>query len=99
MLQAGQSQSQLFASSNYQVLRQRMAPFFHISHPTKGAIPGPWTKLSSRDLRWLALDVAHVLLPSDATEHLLTAIEAATKASGAEDEARWHALRSQTILE
>lgn len=35
----------------------KLGPFFHISHPTKGGIEGPWSKLPETEQR-LALDVA-----------------------------------------
>jgi len=42
-------------------LRQRLVPFFNINHPTRGAVAGPWTKLSPA-LQTLTIDLAFSLL-------------------------------------
>lgn len=45
-------------------LQSRLVPYFHIDHPNRGPLPGPFRKLPSSRLRVLALDVmATILFP------------------------------------
>lgn len=41
-------------------LTPKLAPFWHLQHPSKGSIPGAWTKLSSGEIKRLGLDVAMI---------------------------------------
>jgi len=45
-------------------LESRLMPYFHIKHPTRGAVNGPYTKLPvGHRVRFLALDVIGTLSP------------------------------------
>jgi pre-rRNA-processing protein IPI1 len=96
---AQRSGSGLFDAKALQAVTQRLAPFFHINHPTKGTILGPWKRLGSRDLRWLCLDVACVMVSGDGADALAIAVEAAVRVVGGEDQARWTALSTSRSLE
>ncbi|WVR06282.1 hypothetical protein IAU60_003312 [Kwoniella sp. DSM 27419] len=64
----------------------RLAPLFHLSHPSRGPMPGPWTRMASADAKRLALDVAKVWIEWDDGK-LAHAVERAVK--GTEWEAYW----------
>ncbi|WWC96025.1 hypothetical protein V866_002892 [Kwoniella sp. B9012] len=46
-------------------ISSKLAPFFHLQHPSKGSIPGPWTKLSDAKVKKLGLDVVRVWIEWD----------------------------------
>lgn len=71
---AGETDGQAFAD-----LAKRLAPFFHLVHPQKGNIPGPWTRLVSPAVRRLGLDMALVWSKYDAV--LAGAVKAAVERS------------------
>ncbi|ORX40183.1 hypothetical protein BD324DRAFT_616690 [Kockovaella imperatae] len=50
----------------FQEVSAKLASFFHISHPTRGHIAGPWIRLPNAWTRKLALDVARVWTPYEA---------------------------------
>ena len=52
-------------------VRSRLVPYFIISHPTRGALPGPYTKLERLTLRALALDVVATLFRLGGVEERL----------------------------
>ena len=49
----GPADEQSFSS-----VAKKLAPFYHLHHPSKGSVPGPWTLLVGRDTRRLGLDMA-----------------------------------------
>lgn len=51
----------------------KLMPFFHLTHPSKGAVAGPWAKLPVNTQR-LALDVARVWAPFDDNGRLAAAV-------------------------
>lgn len=72
-------------------------PFFSISHPTRGQLPGPYTKLPiSSLLRRLALDVvvtvSMILLRETHDDGLAAAVD--TAVVGREEEGYWIHLKS-----
>jgi pre-rRNA-processing protein IPI1 len=54
-----QRDTKLFEPATLDNVASRLHPFFHLDHPSRGAMPGPWTRLESEELRMLALDVAY----------------------------------------
>jgi pre-rRNA-processing protein IPI1 len=54
-----QRDTRLFERATLDNVAARMHPFFHLDHPTRGALPGPWTRLKSEQLRMLGIDVAY----------------------------------------
>jgi pre-rRNA-processing protein IPI1 len=52
----------LVDSAAFPAVAGKLAPFFHLTHPAKGAIEGPWAKLPVGVQR-LALDVARIWTP------------------------------------
>jgi pre-rRNA-processing protein IPI1 len=54
-----QRDTKLFDAAALDNVAARLHPFFHLDHPSRGAMPGPWTRLKSESLRKLALDVAY----------------------------------------
>ncbi|KAE9411033.1 hypothetical protein BT96DRAFT_983687 [Gymnopus androsaceus JB14] len=66
LLRLLQRRSRLVYEKTLVSLRTRFAPYFHITHPARGAIPGPFVKLSSPStLRRRVLDVAILLCAFD----------------------------------
>ncbi|WWC88751.1 uncharacterized protein L201_003664 [Kwoniella dendrophila CBS 6074] len=41
-------------------ISSKLAPYFHLQHPSKGSVIGPWTRLNDMKVQKLALDVAKV---------------------------------------
>jgi len=75
-------ESCLWARLNRQVfadLAKKLAPFFHLVHPQKGSISGPWTRLASPAVRRLGLDMALVWSKHEAV--LAGAVKAAVERS------------------
>lgn len=75
-------------------MKARLAPYFSITHATRGQVLGPYTKLPASSLKRLALDVVATLLrfpPDD--DGLANAVLLAVK--GASEETYWAQL---TIL-
>lgn len=66
-------------------------PFFKISHPTRGDIPGPFTKLPASPVRTLVLDVAATLSAAGAKDELQEVVEVAVHA---QERQYWIAVRS-----
>lgn len=54
-------------------LAGKLAPFFHLVHPSRGAMEGPWAQLPAQEQR-LALDVARVWAAEDASGRLANAV-------------------------
>jgi pre-rRNA-processing protein IPI1 len=75
-------------------LQSRLTPYFHMDHPTRGPLFGPYKKLPSlltSHLRRLVLDTASTILASDrqteASRGLSKAVGLAV--TGEEEEAYW----------
>lgn len=60
----------------------KFAPFFHLTHPARGAVEGPWAKLPTATQR-LALDVARVWVPLDDSGRLASAVDCAVRGTWA----------------
>ncbi|WVW84585.1 hypothetical protein I302_106619 [Kwoniella bestiolae CBS 10118] len=50
---------------SFATISSKLAPFFHLQHPSKGSIPGPWTKLSNQKVKKLGLDVSRIWMEWD----------------------------------
>ena len=58
-------------------MSSKLGPFFHLQHPSKGSLPGPWAKLS-KPVQRLALDTASVWMQWDQAGSLQSAVQRAT---------------------
>lgn len=65
----------------------KIGPFFHIAHPTKGGIEGPWSKLGEKEQR-LALDVVRSWARYDEAGLLSAAVDRAIQAPAAPEWAK-----------
>ncbi|RSH89327.1 hypothetical protein EHS25_002439 [Saitozyma podzolica] len=72
----------LFEASTFQAISTKLAPYFYLIHPTRGAIPGPWTRLESPDVKKLGMEVAQVWTEWDESGALARAVEQAKTSSG-----------------
>jgi pre-rRNA-processing protein IPI1 len=59
----------------------KLGPFFHLAHPSRGPIQGPWAKLPEHTQR-LALDVARLWMPLE--PRLAESVAAAVRGTWAE---------------
>ncbi|OWT40035.1 pre-rRNA-processing protein IPI1 [Cryptococcus neoformans Bt1] len=50
----------LIDPTTFPSLTPKLAPFWHLQHPSKGSIPGAWTKFNNGEVKRLGLDVAMV---------------------------------------
>ncbi|ORY31386.1 hypothetical protein BCR39DRAFT_526388 [Naematelia encephala] len=66
----------LIDTSMFPQISAKLAPFFHLDHPTKGSVPGPWVKLAP-ELRKLGLAVGIVWREWDEGDKLGKAIDIA----------------------
>lgn len=74
-------------------LCSRLVPYFTITHPTRGQLPGPYTRLpDGSPIRRLALDVVATILTSFAETGLIDAVGVATVDT--EEAGYWGHLRS-----
>ncbi|KAK6908269.1 hypothetical protein I203_102270 [Kwoniella mangroviensis CBS 8507] len=55
----------ILSADSFASISSKLAPFFHLQHPSKGSIPGPWTKLSDAKVKKLGLDVVRVWIEWD----------------------------------
>lgn len=65
-----------------------LVPFFHLSHPTRGALAGPFTRLSQdRPVQAKCLDLASYLVkrPSGGGASLREAVERAVRSKGVDE--------------
>ncbi|KAI0756631.1 hypothetical protein C8Q80DRAFT_1093119 [Daedaleopsis nitida] len=63
LLRLSQRRSQLLQPETYAALRSRLLPYFSIKHPSRGQLPGPFTKLSpGSPLRRLVLNCIATIL-------------------------------------
>lgn len=76
----------LIAPGVFAAIAAKMGPFFHLAHPTKGAVEGPWAKVPTSTQR-LALDVARVWTQFDESGRLAGAVTRAVQGTWAE--AHW----------
>ncbi|WVQ96749.1 hypothetical protein IAU59_003856 [Kwoniella sp. CBS 9459] len=80
----------LLDAETFPLIASKLSPFFHLSHPTKGSIPGPWTKFSTEQdpnqgqIERLGLDVATVWIEWNLDGKLADAVGRAVKGSGLE---------------
>ncbi|KAK9897214.1 hypothetical protein P389DRAFT_194842 [Cystobasidium minutum MCA 4210] len=91
------------SDGNLQNLATYMTPYFNSTHPKKGTLPGPWTKLDDEETIIAALETVFWLraqsLPAAADAQLAAAVEKAIHARGSEAlERRWQASLSQQML-
>ncbi|KAH8102453.1 hypothetical protein BXZ70DRAFT_1063256 [Cristinia sonorae] len=104
LLRLSQRKSSLLDRPTCAAIRSRLVPYFTITHPTRGQLPGPFTKLpSAASERRLALDVAATLvfgMPGTETSMAVDADDSGdllVKATigavgGTEDERYWNAV-------
>ncbi|KAJ7706080.1 hypothetical protein B0H17DRAFT_973090 [Mycena rosella] len=86
-----QRRSRLASAQTLGSLRSQVVPYFSISHPVRGQIPGPYSKLPSPSpIRRLALDLVSLIGDDPG---LSSAAEAAVL--GTKEEAYWLNMRSQ----
>ncbi|ETW87294.1 hypothetical protein HETIRDRAFT_59338 [Heterobasidion irregulare TC 32-1] len=71
LLRLFQLRSAFVHSEVLEAVRSRLVPYFIIAHPTRGALPGPYTKLERPTLRTLALDVVATLFRLGGVEERL----------------------------
>ena len=71
-LEIGPADEQSFPS-----VAKKLAPFYHLHHPSKGSVPGPWTRLVGLETRRLGLDMAVVWAQWD--DALRRAVDLAVK--------------------
>ncbi|GAA5845165.1 hypothetical protein JCM9279_005460 [Rhodotorula babjevae] len=88
----------LFPSATLVALAPTLGPFFHLSHPSRGSMPGPFTKLSP-SVQARALDLVALLAGLDgadgeATKPLREAVGRAVRTKGVDRgvRARWQVL-------
>ncbi|KAJ9119141.1 hypothetical protein QFC22_003632 [Naganishia vaughanmartiniae] len=92
LLWVQQRDTKLFDQTSLNNVAARLHPFFHLQHPSRGAITGPWARLESSALRMLAVDVAYVW-GQRGNEKLDEAVGKAVQQAGYEVErARWESL-------
>ena len=72
----------------------RLAACYHLDHPTKGPIAGPWSKLNSASLRRLGLNVAKVWLEWDESGKLCEAVDKAVNGSDRFEKEYWDRVTS-----
>lgn len=58
------------------VIAAKLGPWFHLDHPSKGGIKGPWIKLEP-NVQKLGLDVAHIWTQLDTDNRLAAAVNKA----------------------
>ncbi|KAL7419747.1 rRNA processing protein [Cryptotrichosporon argae] len=81
----------LVDKSLYQPIAAKLAPYFHLVHPARGAVSGPWARLRAPRPHKLALDLAHTYAAYDAV--LPVAVERAV-AGDDKAVAYWRARRA-----
>lgn len=88
-----QRETKLFDPVTLDAVAARLHPFFHLDHPSRGAIPGPWTRLETESLRLLALDAAYTW-KSRGENKLAEAVDKAVCHPGLDAErAHWESLK------
>ncbi|WWC70685.1 uncharacterized protein I206_104636 [Kwoniella pini CBS 10737] len=50
----------ILKGDSFSSVSSKLSPFFHLQHPSKGSLPGSWTRLSDDRVKRLALNVASV---------------------------------------
>ncbi|WVF69251.1 hypothetical protein IAT40_004027 [Kwoniella sp. CBS 6097] len=78
----------LLDAETFPLIASKLGPFFHLSHPTKGPVQGPWAKFPSGPenarIKKLGLDVAQVWVEWSLDGKLAEAVGRAVKGSGLE---------------
>lgn len=73
-------------------LRTRLAPYFVISHATRGTLLGPYSKIPpASPLRRLVLDVVVTIISRGGRDGLVSAVDEAVK--GTEEQSYWISMR------
>ncbi|KAJ9097417.1 hypothetical protein QFC19_006787 [Naganishia cerealis] len=92
LLWVQQRDAKLFDSGSLDNVAARLHPFFHLDHPSRGAVAGPWVRLKSSTLRLLAIDVAYIWRKKG-NQKLEDAVSKAALQPGLEAErAHWQSL-------
>jgi hypothetical protein len=87
-----QRDTKLFDQTSVNNVAARLHPFFHLQHPSRGAVAGPWARLESPAVRMLAIDVAYVW-QQRGNEKLVEAVGDAVSQEGfAAERAHWESL-------
>ncbi|KAI0361212.1 hypothetical protein OH77DRAFT_1443396 [Trametes cingulata] len=91
LLRLSQRRSRLLHSEVYAALRSRLIPYFTITHPTRGKLPGPFAKLPANSpLRRLVLDLVATLVSQSGRQislgedELVLAVDEAVRGSSEE---------------
>ncbi|EIW73638.1 hypothetical protein TREMEDRAFT_67469 [Tremella mesenterica DSM 1558] len=63
---------------SFNTISSKLGPFFHLQHPTKGSIPGPWSKLPNTTAK-LAWDMATTWIEWDTSRTLQSAMNRAVE--------------------
>lgn len=91
LLRLAQRRSFILNAETLSQMRARLVPFFKISHPSRGELPGPFTKLPASPVRTLVLDLAATLGAAGGEGDLENAVEGAVRS---EESQYWTAVRS-----
>ncbi|KAK8858519.1 hypothetical protein IAR55_002746 [Kwoniella newhampshirensis] len=70
-------------------IASKLAAFYHIQHPTKGSVPGPWVKLFQPQVKKIGLDVAKLWVEWDSGGRLKDAVGRGCRVAGEEWEKYW----------
>ncbi len=92
VLHISQKGTSLFDQQVLTELQGQMSAYFHVNHQTRGSILGPWSRLSSTDLRCLAVDTMFAISKSTSSEEGLKEVSHAMELAGAAESAHWQAL-------
>ncbi|KAI0375373.1 hypothetical protein BV20DRAFT_265919 [Pilatotrama ljubarskyi] len=102
LLRLSQRRSPLFHAEVYAALRSRLIPYFTITHPTRGKLPGPFAKLPANSpLRRLVLDLVATLVSQSTRQtnlgegDLIPGVEEAVR--GTSEEAYWAGLKASVL--
>ncbi|GAA5849465.1 hypothetical protein JCM3766R1_003291 [Sporobolomyces carnicolor] len=85
---AQQDENGILPTSALEQIAPVLVPFFHLSHPTRGALAGPFTRLSQdRPVQAKCLDLASYLVkrPSGGGASLREAVERAVRSKGVDE--------------
>ena len=79
-------------------IRSRFMPYFTITHPTRGTVPGPYSKLpKASPVRRLALDVgASLVVPAGVDGNGLNDAINSVLVSCPEEQAYWTSITCET---
>ncbi|KAF9822049.1 hypothetical protein IEO21_00043 [Rhodonia placenta] len=92
LLRLTQRKSPLLPDETLSSLRTRLAPYFVISHATRGTLLGPYSKIPpASPLRRLVLDVVVTIISRGGRDGLVSAVDEAVK--GTEEQSYWISMR------